>query len=188
LRNYIDNLTSSTRRTRKRVQDNSQFVASEKKAPANAPKWTLAGYNGSLSSYIEEHIVINDEENEEYVPPEANEDAIVDEDDNENEADNTVGERGDENVGDDERYEEVGDEDEADNTVGERGDENVGDEEGYEEVGDENEADNTIGERGDENVGDEEGYEEVRDEDDRYSEHSNRSKSVVSEAYDSLTD
>jgi hypothetical protein len=52
-----------------------------------------------LSSYIEEHIVINDEENEEYVPPEANEDAIVDEDDNENEADNTVGERGDENVG-----------------------------------------------------------------------------------------
>ena len=97
LRNYIDNLTSSTRRTRKRVQDDSQFVASEKKAPVNAPKWTLTGYNGTLSSYIEEHIVINDEESEEYIPPEDNEGGIVGEDDDENEADNTVGERGDEN-------------------------------------------------------------------------------------------
>jgi hypothetical protein len=108
LRNYIDNISSSTRQTRKRVHDNSQFVASETKAPANAPRWTLAGYNGSLSSYIEEHVVNNDERVEEHetpVPPVANEeggDKNENNNEDKNEADNTVGEGGkggDENDG-----------------------------------------------------------------------------------------
>ena len=104
-------------------------MASETKAPANAPRWTLAGYNGSLSSYIEEHIVNNDERVEEHetpVPPVANEEGR-DKNKNNNE-----------------------DKNKADNTVrkGRKG--------------------------GNENNGN--------------SVHSNHSKSMVSEAYDSLTD
>jgi hypothetical protein len=82
LRNYVDKLFSSTRRTRKRVQDNSRFAVSGKKAPVNAPRWTLTGYNGSLKSCIEKHIdedgedyvgddEDDDEEDKDYVPPEA---------------------------------------------------------------------------------------------------------------------
>jgi hypothetical protein len=136
LRNYVDKLFSSTRRTRKRVQDNSRFAVPGEKAPVNAPRWTLTGYNGSLKSCIEKHIVIDededyvgddeddDEEDEDYVPPEeSNKDENDDMD-----IDNGEGEKG-------------GNEDEG---------------------GDEDE--------------------------DRNGNRSDRSKSVVSEAYDYLSD
>ena len=59
LRDYVDNEDSKSyksRRTRKRVYDDTQFAADENEAPVNAPKWTRSGYTGSLKSLVEKHI------------------------------------------------------------------------------------------------------------------------------------
>jgi len=59
LRDFIDNDFNSTskqaRRTRKRVHNNDTFAPNEENAPANAPKWTIFGYNGSLKLSVEKY-------------------------------------------------------------------------------------------------------------------------------------
>ena len=40
---------------RKRVYDRTQPAVDEDEAPVNAPKWTTAGYNGSLKASVEKY-------------------------------------------------------------------------------------------------------------------------------------
>jgi len=53
LRDYVDGCSGQqkARRTRKRV-DGTQPAVGEDEAPVNAPKWTTAGYKGSLKSSV----------------------------------------------------------------------------------------------------------------------------------------
>lgn len=54
LREYLDKLfeeSSKVTRKRERVYDNCQFASNEK-APLNAPKWSLAKYNGSKKEAV----------------------------------------------------------------------------------------------------------------------------------------
>ena len=48
----MDSQVSAERKTRKRVID-TVFASGEDKAPVNAPKWTKAGYNGTLKEAVE---------------------------------------------------------------------------------------------------------------------------------------
>lgn len=53
MRDYVDGCSGQqkARRTRKRV-DGTQPAVGEDEAPVNAPKWTTAGYKGSLKSSV----------------------------------------------------------------------------------------------------------------------------------------
>ena len=56
LREYIDKLfeeTSKVAKKRVRVYNNDHFALDEK-VPSNAPRWSLAGYNGSMKTAVEE--------------------------------------------------------------------------------------------------------------------------------------
>jgi hypothetical protein len=57
LRDYIDDSSfqSKARRTRKRVYDWSKPAEGEYTAPINSPKWTRAGYTGSLKKIIKKY-------------------------------------------------------------------------------------------------------------------------------------
>ena len=54
MRDYVDVCSGQlkARRTRKRVYDRTQPAMGEDEAPVNAPKWTTAGYKGSLKSSV----------------------------------------------------------------------------------------------------------------------------------------
>lgn len=57
LRDYVDGCSGQlkARRTRKRVYDGTQSAVGEDEAPVNAPKWTTAGYKGSLKTLVEKY-------------------------------------------------------------------------------------------------------------------------------------
>jgi len=103
LREYVDSQVSTERRTRKRFID-TNFASGEEKAPVNAPKWALAGYNGMLKEAVETYsgvrctppteVIDEDDRNEEYQPnrDEANrDDNEANWDDNEEDQDNEKG-------------------------------------------------------------------------------------------------
>ena len=54
MRDYVDGCSGQlkARRTRKRVYDRTQPAVGEDEVPVNAPKWTTAGYKGSLKSSV----------------------------------------------------------------------------------------------------------------------------------------
>lgn len=57
MRDYVDGCSGQlkARRTRKRVYDRTQPAVGKDEAPVNAPKWTTAGYNGSLKASVEKY-------------------------------------------------------------------------------------------------------------------------------------
>ena len=57
MRDYVDGCSGQlkARRTRKRVYDRTQPAVGEDEAPVNAPKWTTAGYKGSLKASVEKY-------------------------------------------------------------------------------------------------------------------------------------
>ena len=57
LRDYVDDSSfqAKARRTRKRVYDWSKPAEGEYTALINSPKWTRAGYNGSLKKTIKKY-------------------------------------------------------------------------------------------------------------------------------------
>src|SRR6185312_10353412 len=57
LRDYVDGCSGQlkARRMRKQVYDRTQPTVGEDEVPVNAPKWTTAGYNGSLKASVEKY-------------------------------------------------------------------------------------------------------------------------------------
>ena len=59
LRDYVDKLYyryKPDKRRRKRVHDDAEYVSNETAAPLNAPRWTKAGYNGTMLNLITEAV------------------------------------------------------------------------------------------------------------------------------------
>src|SRR5437868_11024142 len=57
MKEYVDVYSKQlkARRIRKRVYDRTQPAVGEEEIPVNAPKWTTAGYNGSLKASVEKY-------------------------------------------------------------------------------------------------------------------------------------
>ena len=71
LRDYVDKLYyryKPDKRRRKRVHDDAEYASNETAAPLNAPRWTKAGYNGTMLNLITE-AVGKDERDEFILPP-----------------------------------------------------------------------------------------------------------------------
>jgi hypothetical protein len=71
LRDYVDKLYyryKPDKRRRKRVHDDTEYASNETAAPLNAPRWTKAGYNGTMLNLITE-AVGKDERDEFILPP-----------------------------------------------------------------------------------------------------------------------
>src|SRR5882762_7875228 len=73
LRDYVDGCSGQlkARRTRKRVSDRTQPAVGEDEAPVNAPKWTTAGYKGSLKTSVEKYTRHTIASSPEPIPPTA---------------------------------------------------------------------------------------------------------------------
>ena len=59
------------RRMKKWVYDRTQPTMDEDEAPVNAPKWTTAGYKGSLKASVEKYTRRNVTSSPEPLPPTA---------------------------------------------------------------------------------------------------------------------
>jgi hypothetical protein len=71
LRDYVDKLYyryKPDKRRRKRVHDDAEYASNKTAAPLNAPRWTKAGYNGTMLNLITE-AVGKDERDEFILPP-----------------------------------------------------------------------------------------------------------------------
>jgi hypothetical protein len=71
LRDYVDKLYyryKPDKRRRKRVHDDTEYASNETAAPLNAPRWTKAGYNGTMLNLITA-AVGKDERDEFILPP-----------------------------------------------------------------------------------------------------------------------
>jgi hypothetical protein len=71
LRDYVDKLYyryKPDKRRRKQVHDDAEYASNETAAPLNAPRWTKAGYNGTMLNLITE-AVGKDERDEFILPP-----------------------------------------------------------------------------------------------------------------------
>ena len=73
MRDYIDGCSGQLKacRTRKWVYDRTQPAVGEDEVPVNAPKWTTAGYNGSLKASVEKYTRRNVASSPEPLPPTA---------------------------------------------------------------------------------------------------------------------
>ena len=70
LRDYVDKLYyryKPDKRRRKRVHDDAEYASNETAAPLNAPRWTKAGYNGTMLNLITE--AVRKGERDEFILP-----------------------------------------------------------------------------------------------------------------------